>query len=261
MIDTYKPERIIIEPSGVGKLSDIKTAVMRLPKTYELAIEYSVAVVDARKCKMYKRNYGEFIINQVASADSVVLSRTQSVIESKLEECVTIVRALNEKATIITTPWDRLTGKQFLSAFNKSVVTTILEDVCHHGHHHDGEECHPGHHHDGEVCHHEHHHDGKGCHHGHHHHAEDVFVSWGIETYRKFTKLELEDILSAFETEATYGTVLRAKGIVEDVEGNWLHFNYVPEETNVVVGPADYTGRICVIGVDLNTKRLQEVFS
>ena len=250
VIDTYKPERIIIEPSGVGKLSDIKTAVMRLPKTYELAIEYSVAVVDARKCKMYKRNYGEFFINQVASADSVVLSRTQSVIESKLEECVTIVRALNEKATIITTPWDRLTGKQFLSAFNKSVVTTILEDVCHHGHHHDGE-----------VCHHEHHHDGEGCHHGHHHHAEDVFVSWGIETYRKFTKLELEDILSAFETEATYGTVLRAKGIVEDVEGNWLHFNYVPEETNVVVGPADYTGRICVIGVDLNTKRLQEVFS
>ena len=287
VIDTYHPERIIIEPSGVGKLSDVKNAVLTLPKSYDIAIEYSVAVVDTRKCKMYKRNYGEFFINQVASADSVVLSRSQGVTEGKIEEAVTIIRELNETATIITTPWDKLTGEQFLNAFKKSGVTTILEDTCchehhhhedgecchehhhhhedgeccheHHHHHEDGECCHEHHHHeDGECCHEHHHHDGECCH--DHHHAEDVFISWGIETFRKFTADMLEDILRTFES-GEYGTVLRAKGIVESEDGTWLHFNYVPEESNVVTGPADYTGRICVIGVGLKEDRLEELFS
>nr|WP_302597250.1 GTP-binding protein [uncultured Cellulosilyticum sp.] len=252
VITTYKPERIIIEPSGVGKLSDIQNAILTLPSSYEVAIEYSVAVVDARKCKMYKRNYGEFFINQVSSAQSVVLSRTQGLAESKIEECITIVRALNEGATIITTPWEQLTGKQMLAAFAKNDFTTVLEcdETC---------TCH--HHEEKAQAHHHMHTNPDDCHHEGHHHAEDIFVSWGVETCRKFTKEGLEDILKTFEDKNNYGTILRAKGIVEAEDGTWLHFNYVPEESNVVTGPAEYTGRICVIGVGLLTERLQELFN
>lgn len=274
VISTYTPERIIIEPSGVGRLSDVQSAILNLPESYGIEIEYSVAVVDANKCKMYLRNYGEFYENQVSSAESIVLSRTQNITESKLEACIKEIRKVNQEATIITTPWDQLTGQQILSAFTKCDFTTILEshEEDEHSHHHeDGEFCHchqceEERQHENAHHHHEHGHSHECCdgHHEHnhdHHHADDVFVSWGIETCHKFTKERLEDILSTFETEGNYGTVLRAKGIVEAEDGTWLHFNYVPEETSVVTGPAEYTGRVCVIGVDLQTERLQELFN
>ncbi len=285
VIATYSPERIIIEPSGVGRLSDVQNAILNLPESYGIEIEYSVAVVDANKCKMYLRNYGEFYENQISSAQSIVLSRTQTISESKLETCINEIRKVNGEATIITTPWDQLTGKQILGAFTKCDFTTILEaheaaNHSHEEHHHEGEcHCHTCE----EERHHEHHHEcceknghahthsqthdhhdcceGHTHEHEHHHHADEVFISWGTETCRKFTKEGLEDILRTFELEGNYGTVLRAKGIVEAEDGTWLHFNYVPEETSVVIGPAEYTGRICVIGVALDTERLQELFA
>lgn len=271
VITTYSPERIIIEPSGVGRLSDVQNAILNLPESYGIEIEYSVAVVDANKCKMYLRNYGEFYENQVSSAQSIVLSRTQNISESKLEACMNEIRKVNKDATIITTPWDQLTGKQILNAFTKCDFTTILE-THEEGHHHEEGECHchtceeerhhKEEHHHTHSNHHECHekHEYHECHEGHHH-ADEVFISWGTETYRKFTKEGLEDILRTFELEGNYGTVLRAKGIVEAEDGTWLHFNYVPEETSVVTGPAEYTGRICVIGVGLDTVRLQELFA
>ena len=307
VMDTYHPERIIIEPSGVGKLSDVKKAVATVLSD-DVVMDGSIAVVHAKKCKMYARNYGEFFVDQIAHADCVVLSRSQDVTEKKLAETMEIIRQHNPEAPVVTTPWDELRGSQILSALANSPLLSVSEvekeqhehDHDHHDHdhehdhehhHHEGEchdpECschehehehhdhehhdHEHHHHDGEChdpecsCHdhhhdHEHHHD-HGHDHGHHHHADDVFGSWGQETTKKYSAAELKEILAELVNADEYGVVLRAKGIVKSVnEGEWLHFNYVPGESSVEPGAADYTGRFCVIGSRLQEHSLQELF-
>ena len=300
VMDTYHPERIIIEPSGVGKLSDVKKAVATVLSD-DVVMDGSIAVVHAKKCKMYARNYGEFFVDQIAHADCVVLSRSQDVTEKKLAETMEIIRQHNPEAPVVTTPWDELSGSQILSALANSPLLSVSEveqekhehehehdhEHEHHDHehhHHDGEchdpECschdhehhhdhdhdheHHHHHHDGEChdpacsCHdHEHHHD----HDHHHHHADDVFGSWGQETTKKYSAEELKEILAELANADEYGVVLRAKGIVKSVnEGEWLHFNYVPGESSVETGAADYTGRFCVIGSRLQEHSLQELF-
>ena len=305
VMDTYHPERIIIEPSGVGKLSDVKKAVATVLSD-DVVMDGSIAVVHAKKCKMYARNYGEFFVDQIAHADCVVLSRSQDVTEKKLAETMEIIRQHNPEAPVVTTPWDELRGSQILAALANSPLLSVSEveqeqhDHDHehehdHEHHHEGEchdpECschehdhehehhdhehghhdHEHHHHDGEChdpecsCHdhhhdHEHHHD-HGHDHGHHHHADDVFGSWGQETTKKYSAAELKEILAELVNADEYGVVLRAKGIVKSVnEGEWLHFNYVPGESSVEPGAADYTGRFCVIGSRLQEHSLQELF-
>ena len=306
VMDTYHPERIIIEPSGVGKLSDVKKAVATVLSD-DVVMDGSIAVVHAKKCKMYARNYGEFFVDQIAHADCVVLSRSQDVTEKKLAETMEIIRQHNPKAPVVTTPWDELSGSQILSALANSPLLSVSEveqeqhehehehdhEHEHHDHehhHHDGEchdpECschdhehhhdhdhdheHHHHHHDGEChdpecsCHdHEHHHDHdhEHGHDHHHHHADDVFGSWGQETTKKYSAAELKEILAELVNADEYGVVLRAKGIVKSVnEGQWLHFNYVPGESSVETGAADYTGRFCVIGSRLQEHSLQELF-
>ena len=260
VMDTYHPERIIIEPSGVGKLSDVKKAVATVLSD-DVVMDGCIAVVHAKKCKMYARNYGEFFIDQIAHADCVVLSRSQDVTEKKLAETMDIIRKYNEKAPVVTTPWEEISGEQILGALANSPLLSV-EDV---EEHHDHECCdhdHEHHHHEDE-CHdpncscHDHHHD----HHHHHHHADDVFGSWGMETTHKFTAEELKEILAQLVNADEYGVVLRAKGIVKSVnDGEWLHFNYVPGESSVTTGAADYTGRFCVIGSKLQEHSLQELF-
>lgn len=261
VMDTYHPERIIIEPSGVGKLSDVKKAVATVLSD-DVVMDGCIAVVHAKKCKMYARNYGEFFIDQIAHADCVVLSRSQDVTEKKLAETMEIIRKYNEKAPVVTTPWEEISGEQILGALANSPLLSV-EDVEEHAHehHHDHDE-HEHHHHEDE-CHdpncscHDHHHD----HHHHHHHADDVFGSWGMETTHKFTAEELKEILAQLVNADEYGVVLRAKGIVKSVnDGEWLHFNYVPGESSVTTGAADYTGRFCVIGSKLQEHSLQELF-
>ena len=254
VMDTYHPERIIIEPSGVGKLSDVKKAVATVLSD-DVVMDGCIAVVHAKKCKMYARNYGEFFIDQIAHADCVVLSRSQDVTEKKLAETMDIIRKYNEKAPVVTTPWEEISGEQILGALANSPLLSV-EDVEEHAHehHHDHECCdhdHEHHHHDHDE--HEHHH--------HHHHADDVFGSWGMETTHKFTAEELKEILAQLVNADEYGVVLRAKGIVKSVnDGEWLHFNYVPGESSVTTGAADYTGRFCVIGSKLQEHSLQELF-
>ena len=301
VLERYSPDRVIIEPSGVGKLSDVIKAVQNIGEGVE--INSTAVVVDAQKCKMYMKNYGEFYNNQIEYAGTVILSRTQKVSDDKLDTCVKMIREKNDEASIITTPWDDINGKNILEAMEKvnSLEKELLEEHEHHhhdggcccGHHHDHEhhqdkECGCGHHHDHDEHHHdhdehEHHHDGEcgcghhhddhehhhhdgecGCghHHDHegHHHADDVFTSWGVETAHKFTEEELKDILDKLAKGGEYGEVLRAKGIVTPVEGEWFHFDLVPEETELRRGAADYTGRICVIGANLNEDKIKELF-
>lgn len=279
-IDTYHPSRIIIEPSGVGKLSDVKRAVSAVCGD-EIVIEGSITVVHAGKAKMYARNFGEFFSDQVASADCIVLSRTQDVSKKKLDETLACIRELNDKAPVVTTPWDEISGEKILEALSRSELLS-LEDVAHHHehHHHHEEEGHDEHeHHHDESCHHEHehehhhHHDHDhdhecddpncSCHdHHHHHHADEVFTSWGRETADKYTREQLEAIIDALKDEQTYGLVLRAKGILAGPEGSkWLSFNYVPGEGSVEESPADYTGRFCVIGSKLNEEALAKLFA
>ncbi|MBO5589475.1 MAG: GTP-binding protein [Anaerovibrio sp.] len=262
VMETYNPDRIIIEPSGVGKLSDVKIAVSKVCND-DVVIEGSIAVVHAKKCKMYARNYGEFFIDQIAHADCIVLSRSQDVNEKKLQETIDIIREHNPKAPIVTTPWDNISGEQILDALHHSELLNVDEvaEEHHHHHHHDHEcddpecGCHEHEHHDHE---HEHHHDHD---HHHHHHADDVFGSWGQETTKKFTIDELKDILAELVNADEYGVILRAKGIVMSAnDGEWLHFNYVPGESSVVTGAADYTGRFCVIGSKLQEGSLKELF-
>lgn len=250
VMDTYHPERIIIEPSGVGKLSDVKKAVATVLSD-DVVMDGCIAVVHAKKCKMYARNYGEFFIDQIAHADCVVLSRSQDVNEKKLAETMEIIRKYNEKAPVVTTPWEEISGEQILGALANSPLLSV-EDV---EEHHDHECCHHDHHE------HEHHHDHEHDHEHHHHHADDVFGSWGMETTHKFTAEELKEILAQLVNADEYGVVLRAKGIVKSVnDGEWLHFNYVPDESSVTTGAADYTGRFCVIGSKLQEHSLQELF-
>lgn len=294
VLEKYSPDRVIIEPSGVGKLSDVIKAVQNIGDG--VVINSTAVVVDAQKCKMYMKNYGEFYNNQIEYAGTVILSRTQKVSDDKLDTCVKMIREKNDEASIITTPWDDINGKNILEAMEKvnSLEKELMEEHEHHhhdgecccGHHHDHDEhhhdhdgeCGCGHHHDHEEHEHHHDHDGEcGCghHHDHHdgecgcghhhdheghHHADDVFTSWGVETAHKFTEDELKEILDKLAKGGEYGEVLRAKGIVTPAEGEWFHFDLVPEETELRRGATDYTGRICVIGANLNEDKLKELF-
>ncbi|MBE6956937.1 MAG: GTP-binding protein [Ruminococcaceae bacterium] len=306
VLDTYAPHRIIIEPSGVGKLSDVIAAVERV-RDGGAALELNsfVTVVDALKCKIYMKNFGEFFNDQVAHASAILLSRSQSADEGKLHTAVELLRGQNPKAAILTTPWDRLTGKQILDAMagGHDLAGALMEEMEHHHHHHDhGEHCDCGchdhhhhehhheheheheHHHDhGEHCdcgchdhdhHHEHHHEHEhehhhdhgehcdcGCHDHHHHHADEVFTSWGRETPRKYSREELQDILSVLAMSEDMGTVLRAKGMVPCAGcDHWLHFDLVPGEFEIREGGAEYTGRLCVIGSGLDEAGLEKLF-
>ena len=255
----YHPDRIVIEPSGVGKLSDVIKAVSNA-KLEGAVLNAFCTVVDAGKCKMYMKNFGEFFNDQVENAACIVLSHTDGISEEKLASCVELLREKNPSAAFVTASWKQLGGKTILAAMEKKdSLEAELKRLAaeyekeqevggeHHEHHHD----------DGECCHHEHHHD-EGHHHGHHH-ADEVFTSWGLETTHKFTKEELETALSVLGNEAEYGTVLRAKGIVEGAEG-WFHFDYVPGEPDVRTGSAGVTGRLCVIGCKINEEGLKKLF-
>lgn len=269
VMTTYAPERILIEPSGVGKLSDVMKAVQDVDMGKDVVLNSAVAVVDALKCKMYIKNFGEFFVNQIAHAGTIILSRTQNISEEKLDKAIALIREHNEKATIITTEWDKLDGADILKTIEgttdleKELMEQVMEEHAHH-HDHDHE-----HHHDHDHGHHEHHHDhGEGCtcgchdhdHHGHHH-ADEVFTSWGLETPHEFTKEEIKAILAALEDEKTYGFVLRSKGMVPEKDSDeWIYFDYVPGEAEVRTGRPDVTGKICVIGSKLNEEALSKLF-
>ena len=257
VMDDYAPDRILIEPSGVGKLSDVAAAVARVEGAH---IGAKVTVVDAGRAKMYMRNFGEFFNDQVANADLIVMSRTDTAKPEKILEATEILKALNPNAGLITTPWERISGTQILEAMDKNGLKHELEEMehehHHHHHHHDGEECD-----DPECeCHH-HHADEDEEHHHHHHHADEIFQSWGMETPRRFSEEELRAILSKLEDNARFGAVLRAKGIVDASDGEWIYFDYVPGETDLRRGNAAVTGRFCVIGSKLNEKELKELFN
>ena len=306
--EQFHPDRILIEPSGVGKLSDVIVAVENTVRDVpDMKLNSFVTVADATKVKIYMKNFGEFYNNQIESAGTIILSRTQRLSQEKLEAAVALLREKNPNAAILTTPWDQLDGMTILSAIEKvSLADELLAHMRaeheadeaeheheHHHHHHDEDEhdhdncCHHHDHddddddddHDHEHCchhhhdedehdhdHHHHHHDGEecddphcGCHH-HHHHADEVFTSWGTETVKAYSEAELEHILTALDS-GEYGAILRAKGIVAAADGGqWLHYDFVPEEHQVRRGPADYTGRICVIGSQLKEDKLSQLF-
>ena len=301
VMDTYAPERILIEPSGVGKLSDVMKAIQDAAEGSDMELNSAVAVVDASKCKIYIKNFGEFFVNQIEYAGTIILTRTDKVSDAKIAECVELLRQHNDKATIITTPIAELDGKQILTTIEgkADLQAQILAEVMeehddddedeheHHHHHHDDEHEHHHHHHDDDddEDEHEHHHhhdhdhehaevvvDEKGNriyrshdhHHHHHHHgghdADEIFVSWGMETPAKYSQDEIREILAQLDDEEKYGIVLRSKGMVPDAEGRWVHFDYVPEETEVRYGAADVTGKICVIGAQLKEDALADLF-
>ena len=290
VIDTYAPDRILIEPSGVGKLSDVVAAVEKVTNE-NVKLGSFTTVVDATKCKMYSKNFGEFFNNQIETASTIILSRTGNISEEKLQAAVALLREHNEKAVIIVTPWEQLTGKQILEACEgQQTLASELAEMIHHQHHHDHDDdecddpdCSCHHHHDDEDEEHEHHHhhhdhdddecDDPDCschhhhddedeheHHHHHHHADEVFVSWGKETLKKFTKEEIENILHRLDEDDTFGVVLRAKGIVAAEDGSWLHFDHVPGEVDVRTGPAGVIGRVCVIGSKLKEDEIAALF-
>ncbi len=271
VIAEYHPDRILIEPSGVGKLSDVIAAVSKVTND-EVTLGYTVAVADAGKVKVYMKNFGEFYNNQIETASTIILSRTDSIPQSKLDAAVAMLREHNSVATIVTTPWGDLTGEQLIEALEgKASVAAELAKMemerlaeedeeedhhcCHHHHDDDDEDehdhhcCH--HHHDDDEDEHEHHH--------HHHHADEVFTSWGVETAKKFDKAAIEAALHELDS-GKYGTILRAKGILPAVDGTWIHFDYVPEECNVRTGSADITGKLCVIGSKLDEAGVAALF-
>ena len=268
VIAEYAPDRILIEPSGVGKLSDVIGAVRKVT-TDDVTLGNFVTVADATKCKMYMKNFGEFYNNQIETANTIILSRTQNVSEQKLDECVKLIRDQNPNAVLVTTPWDQLTGEQLMAAMEQKTSIAMeleeLEKEAHEHHHHDHDdddecddpECSCHHHHDDDdEDEHEHHHH----HHHHGHDADEVFTSWGMETAKKFTEDGLRAALAALEDEAKYGAVLRAKGIVAASEGEWIHFDYTPGEINIRRGSAGVTGRLCVIGHELHEDAVAELF-
>ena len=299
VMKTYQPERILIEPSGVGKLSDVMKAVQDVIDEHEVVLNSAVAVVDASKCKMYIKNFGEFFINQIEHAGTIILSRTGNISEDKLKKAVELIREHNTKATIITTHWDELDGKDILATIEGAadleaeLMAELKEqrehdhehehhhhdhdgECCHHDHdhHHEDEEEHEHEHHhhdhDGECCHHDHdhHHEhGEDCtcgchdHDHHHHHADEIFGSWGMETPDQYSKEDLEKILEALGDDDRYGMVLRAKGMVPCTEGGFIYFDYVPGESNIRPGKPDVTGKFCVIGSKLKEEALKELFS
>ena len=280
VIDKYSPDRIIIEPSGVGKLSDVIKAVLDVKEHTDIVLNSATTVVDCSKAKMYIKNFGEFFNNQIESAGAVILSRTQNAKEGQVEDCVARIKELNADAAIVTTAWDDISASAILSAMeHTNILDNLINEVIeehkhehHHEHEHEhGECCHHEHHHhdehkDGECCHHEHHHhheheDGECCHHEHgHHHADDVFTSWGAETPKTYTKESIENILSALSNTTDYGFILRAKGMVPETNGDWLHFDLTPGEYEIRHGAADYTGKLCVIGTDIKEDSLKELF-
>ena len=273
VVAQFHPDRILIEPSGVGKLSDVIRAVQNL-EMHDVVLNGFTTVVDATKAKMYMRNFGEFFNNQVEHASAIILSRTAGMSQEKLDACVALLREKNPTATIVTTPWDELDGKQLLAAMERrdtlaAALEELAEEQEHEHHHHDDDECGCGcHDHDHDHEHH-HHHDedddecGCGCHehdhHHHHHHADEVFTSWGKETAHPYGKQELAAALEALDT-GDYGQVLRAKGIVAGTDGKWLHFDYVPGEVEIRNGAAGVTGRLCVIGAELKEDALTSLF-
>ena len=344
VLDEYAPDRILVEPSGVGKLSDVILAVQNIDNA-DIQLNSFTTVVDAKKCKMYMKNFGEFFNNQVEYANSIILSRTNGMSEDKIAQCVALLREHNQNATIIATPWDQLEGVQILEAMEHRntleaelalLAQEAAEDVCpecgehhrhhheegecccghdhehhhhheegecccghdhehhhhhheegecccghdheHHHHHHEEGECccghdhehHHHHHEEGECCcghdheHHHHHEEGECCcghdHGHHHHHADEVFTSWGVETTAKFTKEALTAALAALEEEASYGTILRAKGAVAGQDGEWLYFDYVPGEADIRTGKAAVIGRLCVIGANIREEALKALF-
>ncbi len=293
VLETYRPDRILIEPSGVGKLSDILKAVGGVDG---VEVNSATVVADASKCKRYMRSFGEFYDDQIRGAGAIVLSRTGGLAPEKLEEAVQLLRLRNPEAIIMTTPWDELSGAQILNAIQRTdtlahELEALRQEQEHHHHDEDddGEDEHGHHHHhhhddDDDAEEHEQHHDGDhgpdctcGCHdhdhkhehgHDHHHHhhhdgdhdADEIFISWGLETARKFGEEELRAILAALEDEARFGAVLRAKGIVDSSDGQWIHFDYVPGEIDIRRGCAEVTGRLCVIGSELKEDALRAVF-
>ena len=311
----YAPERILIEPSGVGKLSEVMQAIQDAAEGSDMVLNSAAAVVDASKCKLYIKNFGEFFVNQVEYAGTIILTRTDKASDARIAECVELLRQHNPKATIITTPIAELDGKQILEAIEgkSDLQAEILAEVIkehdededehehhhhhddddedeheHHHHHHDDDdedehEHHHHHHDDDDEDEHEHHHhdhdhaevevDENGnriykshSHHHHHHHhhgghdADEIFVSWGMETPAKYSEEKVKQILAKLDDSDTYGIVLRSKGMVPDGEGHWIHFDYVPEETEVRFGAADVTGKICVIGSGLKEEALADLF-
>ena len=297
--EQFHPDRILIEPSGVGKLSDVVRAIEGIGDP-EMVVTGLVTVVDAGKCRIYMKNFGEFFNNQVECAHTILLSRSQNVSEDKLQACVKLLREKNAEATIVTTPWDDLTGAQILAAMETKVdlAKQLLEEAEHH-HHHDDDECddpecechhhhddddedeHEHHHHDDDddddddehEHHHHHHHDGEECddpecechhhhdgHHHHHHHADEVFTSFGRETVRKYEEDTLKDILEKLANSEDYGIILRAKGMVPDAEGKWHYFDLTPGEYEIRDGAPDIIGRICVIGSKMNEDAIKELF-
>ena len=314
VIAKYEPQRIVIEPSGVGKLSDVIKAVQKIENEVEIKLNSFTTVVDATKCKMYMKNFGEFFSNQIEYAGTVILSRTDKASEEKIATALEIIRGLNQTAAVITTPIEKLSGEKILDTMenNRSLEKELMdEEVCpvcgghhDHEHHHDHEECGCGHEHEHEHHHdhdheecgcghehehehhhdhdheecgcghdheHEHHHDHDheecGCGHDHdhdhhhHHHADEVFTSWGKETTKKYTKEGIHEILEALSNHNDeYGMVLRAKGMVEGEDGQWIYFDMVPGEADVREGAPEYTGRICVIGSKMNEANLARLF-
>ena len=298
VIAEYHPDRILIEPSGVGKLSDVIAAVSKVTND-DVTLGYTVAVADAGKVKVYMKNFGEFYNNQIETASTIILSRTDSIPQSKLDTAVAMLREHNSVATIVTTPWGELTGEQLIEALEgkasvaaelaKMEIERLAEEdeeeehhCCHHHHDEDDDEEHEHHHHhhddeeehDHHCCHHHHddedEHDHHCClhhhddddgheHHHHHHHADEVFTSWGVETAKKFDKASVEAALHELDS-GKYGTILRAKGILPAVDGTWIHFDYVPEECSVRTGSADITGKLCVIGSKLDEAGVAALF-
>ena len=300
VVEKYHPDRILIEPSGVGKLSDVIKAVQGVEKDVDITLNSYTTVVDAKKCKMYMRNFGEFFNNQVEYAGAIIMSRTDIVDEEKAMKAMELLREINKKAAIITTPIEKLEGKKLLEVMEHpvSLEEELLEEEHEHHHHHDHEdhdgECGCGHDHEHEHHHHHdhedhdgecgcghdhehehhHHHDhedhdeecGCGCghdhdhEHHHHHHADEVFTSWGHETVKKYTRDGLEKMLEALSASDEYGTILRAKGMLPAEDGTWIYFDMVPEETEIREGAPEYTGRLCVIGSKLNEEKLAQLF-
>ena len=295
VINQYHPDRIVIEPSGVGKLSDVIKAVQKIEGAVDIKLNSFTTVVDAMKCKMYMKNFGEFFSNQIEYAGTIILSRTDKASEEKVMTALEIIRSLNKTAAVITTPIEKLSGAKILDTMenNRSLEKELMEEevcpVCgghhdhdhdhehehhHHHHDHDQEECGCGHDHDHEHEHHHHHHDHGheecGCghdhdhdhehEHHHHHHADEVFTSWGKETARKYTKEEIHSILDALSDQEAYGMILRAKGMVEGKDGQWIYFDMVPGEADVREGAPEYTGRLCVIGSGMKEEKLSVLF-
>ena len=262
VLDEYHPDRVIIEPSGVGKLSDVARAIEAVEKDADIEIDGRITVVDGKKAKMYMKNFGEFFKDQVEHASTIVVSRTQMMTDEKVEECVHTLREENAEATIISTPWDEL-GKEAIShALTKGAeIESLFEDHEDHDHDHCDHDHHDHHDHDHDHC--DHDHDcccGHDHDHHHHHHADDVFTSWGKETVHKYTEEELDYLLKALSETTSYGTILRSKGIIQMTDGSWKQFDLVPEEYEVREGQPDYTGRICVIGTDLKEDDLLKLF-